>query len=199
MPDVKPPRVLLLDVMGTLVHDPFYVEVPRFFGMSLEELIAAKHPRAWIDFELGEIDEATLLRRYFADGRELDGEGLKRAMSQAYRLLPGIEPLLHALYARGLPLHALSNYPQWYQLVEERVGLSRYLRWSFVSCLMGLRKPDPRLFLRVLDELGVPPSACLVVDDRAENCRAAAEEGMDAILFTDAAALRRELVARNVL
>ena len=31
-------RVLLLDVMGTLVYDPFYVEVPRFFGLELAEL-----------------------------------------------------------------------------------------------------------------------------------------------------------------
>ena len=29
--------VLLLDVMGTLVYDPFYEEIPRFFGMSFQE------------------------------------------------------------------------------------------------------------------------------------------------------------------
>ena len=26
-------RVILWDVMGTLVHDPFFVEIPQFFGM----------------------------------------------------------------------------------------------------------------------------------------------------------------------
>ena len=196
---VVTPRVLLLDVMGTLVHGPFFVEVPRFFGMSLEELVALKHPRAWLDFELGEIDEATLLQRFFADGREVDGPGLKRAMLEAYRLLPGIESLLHELYARSVPLHALSNYPRWYELVEERVRLSRYLRWSFVSCLIGMRKPDPGVFQHVSNELGVPASACLVIDDREDNCQAAREEGMDAIRFTDAATLRRELVGRGVL
>lgn len=196
---VVTPQVLLLDVMGTLVHDPFFVEVPSFFGMSLAELLSVKHPRAWIDFELDAIDEGTLLRRYFADQREFDGDGLKQAMRDAYHLLPGIEPLLHELYARGLPLHALSNYPRWYELVEERVELSRYLRWSFVSCLVGKRKPDPAFFHHVVEELGVPPSACLVVDDRRDNCLAAQEEGMDAIVFTDAAALRRALVDRQVL
>ena len=29
--------VLLFDVMGTLVHDPFFAEMPEFFGMSFDE------------------------------------------------------------------------------------------------------------------------------------------------------------------
>ena len=193
------PRVVLLDVMGTLVHDPFYVEIPAFFGMSLPELIEAKHPSAWVEFELDAIDEATLLERFFADGRPVDGEGLTQAMSMAYRFLPGIEALLHELYARGVPLHAMSNYPRWYQLIEERLALSRYLRWSFVSCLIGMRKPDPAVYRHVAEELGLPTSACLFVDDREDNCRVAREEGMDAIHFVDAPALRRALVERGVL
>src|SRR5690606_26387034 len=84
------PSVLLLDVMGTLVHDPFYVEIPRFFGMSLRELLAVKHPHAWVEFELDAIDEPTLLARFFADGRPVDGEGLRAAVRRAYRFLPGI-------------------------------------------------------------------------------------------------------------
>ena len=40
--------ILLLDVMGTLVYEPFHTELPAFFGMTLEELYAAKHPTAWI-------------------------------------------------------------------------------------------------------------------------------------------------------
>lgn len=36
--------VLLLDVMDTLVTDPFFEHMPRFFNMSFKELLAAKHP-----------------------------------------------------------------------------------------------------------------------------------------------------------
>lgn len=49
--------VLLFDIMDTLVRDPFYQDVPAFFGMSLKELIDIKHPTAWIEFEKGLIDE----------------------------------------------------------------------------------------------------------------------------------------------
>jgi hypothetical protein len=36
--------VLLLDVMDTIVTDPFFEHMPRFFGMTFKELLAAKHP-----------------------------------------------------------------------------------------------------------------------------------------------------------
>lgn len=185
--------------MGTLVYDPFFVEVPRFFGMSFDELIAAKHPRAWVDFECGAIDEATMLSRFFTDGRHVDGEGLKAAMEQAYCFLPGIEALLRELRGRGVVAHVLSNYPPWYRLIERRLGLSRYMQWSFVSCELGLRKPDPRIYQHAATTLGVAAEACTFVDDREDNCEAARTEGMDAIGFADAAALRAALVSRQVL
>lgn len=193
------PRVLLLDVMGTLVHDPFYVEIPRFFGMSLPQLLAVKHPHAWVEFELDAIDEATLLARFFADGRAVDGEGLRAAIREAYQFLPGVEPLLQALQARGVPMHALSNYPRWYALIEEQLQLSRYVQWSFVSCDTRVRKPDPAAYQQAAASLGVEPSACLFVDDREDNCAAAREQGMDAVRFTDAASLGEALGERGLL
>lgn len=49
--------ILLFDIMDTIVRDPFYEDVPAFFGMSLKELIDCKHPTAWVEFEKGFIDE----------------------------------------------------------------------------------------------------------------------------------------------
>jgi HAD superfamily hydrolase (TIGR01509 family) len=191
--------ILLLDVLDTLVHDPFFVEVPAHFGTSLPELLAAKHPRTWIDFELGHIDEATLAARYFADGRPLDVAALRACMSAAYRFLPGIEPLLAALHERGVAMHVLSNYPVWWSLIEERVGLARYAAWSFVSCRTGLRKPDPAAFEGAARALGVAPEECLLIDDRPDNCDAARRLGMAALRFIDAAQLREALVERGLL
>lgn len=186
-------RVLLLDVMGTLVHDPFYVEVPAFFGMSLDELVAAKDPLAWPRFECSSIGEAELFTRFFRDGRAVDGEGLKAAMASAYALLPGIEALLGELFAAGVEMHALSNYPCWYALIEERLALSRFLSWTFVSCKTGLRKPSPSAYRHAIHALGVAPADALFVDDRESNCVAARAEGIAALRFTDASSLRAEL------
>jgi len=192
-------KTVLFDVMGTLVHDPFFVEVPRFFGTDLRTLVARKHPTAWESFELGHIDEEGLAQQFFADGRRLDVEGLKRAMVDAYQFLPGIEALLGDLQARGIAMHTLSNYPRWYQLIEAKLGVARYVPWTFVSCEIGARKPDRAAYDHATARLGVTPDQCVFVDDRRINCDAAHEAGMDAVHFTDAAALREALAARGLV
>lgn len=45
--------------MDTLVRDPFRDVMPRFFGLSLEEMLRQKHPDAWSRFERGELSEAS--------------------------------------------------------------------------------------------------------------------------------------------
>ena len=191
--------VLLFDVMETLVEEPFYGTVPAFFGMSLDELVRAKHPSAWAEFELGAIDEATLFARFFKDERAIDGEGLKTAMTRAYRWIDGMEELLGELAAGGFAIHALSNYPEWYRRIEEKLRLSRFLEWTFVSCNTGVRKPDARAFTGAAAALALSPADCLFVDDRESNCAAARAVGMGAIRFRGAPALRAELAARGLL
>ena len=40
-----------------------------------------------------------------------------------------MRPLLESLAERGFELHALSNYPSWYRLVEQKLELSKYCRF----------------------------------------------------------------------
>jgi HAD superfamily hydrolase (TIGR01509 family) len=176
--------ILLLDVMETLVSEPFFEHVPGFFGMSIEELIREKDPRSWVDFEHGSIDEATYVERFFRDRRRVDLDALKRHMRASYRWMEGVEPLLAELKARGHPMHALSNYSCWYQMIEEKLGVSRFVEWTFVSCRTGLRKPHPDAYLGAAKALGVEPKDCVFVDDRKRNVEAAQAIGMSAILRT---------------
>ena len=192
------PAALLLDVMSTLVHDPFHVEVPAFLGMTLEELLEAKHPTLWAEFERAEIDERELLARFFVDHRSFDGPGMKRHMVRNYRLLPGIGSLLADLAAAGVAMHALSNYPDWYHAIEARTQLSRYLTWSFVSCDTGLRKPDPEAYRHAASTLGLAPERCLFIDDQERNVKGALAVGMQALRFEGAAELRLEFRARGL-
>ena len=195
-----PPRIVLWDLMDTLVRDPFFTHVAAHFGLSFEELMRDKDPSAWRDFELGAIDEQTLYRSFFADGRAIDGPGLKRTMLQAYAWIDGIPELLRELAARGVPMHLLSNYPPWYAPLCDRLSVAELVTPSFVSCRTGVRKPDPEAYLGAARELGVPPAECLFVDDREANVRAARQVGMPALRFTgDVEALRAELCACGLL
>ena len=191
--------VLLFDVMGTLVRDPFFEELPAFFGLDMERFVQEKHPTAWIEFEQGRLDARGYATRMFRDRRAVDMDALERHVRHGYAYLDGIEALLGDLAARGVEMHALSNYPVWYRMIDEKLGLGRFVQWSFVSCLTGHRKPDPEAYTHALDVLGRRPGECLFVDDRPGNCEGAAAVGIPSLLFTDAARLRRELEQRGVL
>jgi HAD superfamily hydrolase (TIGR01509 family) len=185
--------------MGTLVHDPFFAEMPEFFGLSFDELLAAKHPSAWVEFELGECSEQDFLESFFADGRDFDRQGFVGAVRASYRWLPGLEELLAELHDAGCRMHAFSNYPVWYRLIEERLRPSRFLDWTFVSCLTGLRKPDTAAYVRALGVLGVPAERCLFIDDRASNCEAARNHGINSLVFEGIEPLRASLREAGVL
>jgi HAD superfamily hydrolase (TIGR01509 family) len=167
--------------------------------MTFDALLEAKHPSAWVEFELGECSEEDFLESFFADGRDFDRQGFVSAIRSAYRWLPGIEQLLMELHGSGCAMHAFSNYPVWYQLIEERLRLSRFLNWTFVSCITGKRKPDPTAYAHVLSELGVPPEQCVFVDDRASNCEAARQGGIRSVRFEGVDPLRASLREAGVL
>jgi HAD superfamily hydrolase (TIGR01509 family) len=120
-------------------------------------------------------------------------------LSGAYRLLDGMAELLDELQKTEIPMYALSNYSRWYELIEERLEISRWVSWRFVSCDTGLRKPDRETFLFAARALEVPPERCLFVDDRKPNCESARSIGMPSIHFRDALSLRAQLVQNGVL
>ena len=191
--------IILWDVMGTLVTEPFVHDVPRHFETTLEQLLQEKDPGAWIRFERGEIDEDEYCALFFRDRRAVDKAALKAAMQQSYDLMPGVEDLLSSLRRVGVPMYALSNYSAWYELIEEKLELSRWLSWDFVSCHTGFRKPEPEAYAVALERLEVSAERCVFVDDRAKNVEAARRMGMQAILRPeDPDALRAELVRAGV-
>jgi len=185
--------------MGTLVHDPFFVEMPEFFGMTFEAMLDATHPSAWVEFELGRRSEEDFLESFFADGRDFDRRGFVSTIRSSYRWLPGLEELLAELRDAGFIMHAFSNYPVWYRLIEERLSPSRFLDWRFVSCITGLRKPDSAAYEHALNELGVPAEQCVFIDDRVGNCEAAQQGGIRSVLFEGAGPLRASLRDAGVL
>ena len=188
------PTIVLWDLMDTLVRDPFFTRMPGFFGLTLDELVAQKHPTAWRDFELGVSGEDAFYASFFRDTRAIDGPGLKRHMAEGYAWIDGMEALVRDLHARGVPMHALSNYPPWIELADARLGLSRFLSLRFVSFRTGTRKPAAQAYLGACAALGVAPADCLFVDDREPNCEGARKVGMPAVRFTgDLAALRESL------
>ena len=63
----------------------------------------------------------------------------------------------------------------------------------FLSCEMGLLKPDPNFFTAMLEDLGVPPEDCLFIDDTQPNVEAAKKLGITALHFRGVDTLRQDL------
>jgi len=100
------------------------------------------------------------------------------------RPMPGALETLRAVKQRGLRQGIISN-AQFYTRIEldEMLGIGFFdPALIFLSCDLGVAKPDPALFRRAAAIIA--PAECLVVGDSTENDIAPAREvGFDAVLF----------------
>jgi len=55
-----------------------------------------------------------------------------------------------------------------------------------ISGEVGMRKPDADIFLRAAELIGLPPDACVFVDDLEQNAEGARAVGMEAIVHRSA-------------
>ena len=67
------------------------------------------------------------------------------------------------------------------------------------SSKAGVRKPDPRIYQMMCEQLGIAPQACVYLDDLGVNCKPAAALGMTAIKVTTEAQLLEDLAAATGL
>lgn len=65
-----------------------------------------------------------------------------------YEFLPGMPELLKQLQGQGIEMHVISNYPEWYRLVEDKLQLSQYLPWTFISCTGPMKVRRHAVFRR---------------------------------------------------
>ena len=104
-----------------------------------------------------------------------------------------------ALKQRGLLTAILSNMGDNVLACVEREfdWIHRFdaLLWSFQ---LHMVKPDPAIYLRALQELGVQPAEALFLDDKRINVEAAAALGLQAIQFSTVERLRADLTAAGL-
>ncbi len=100
------------------------------------------------------------------------------------------EPMLavmRELRERGLRMAILTNnVREWEELWRSKLPLDEIFELIVDSAWVGMRKPQPEIYLLTVDRLGdgLEPGDCLFVDDNEVNVEAARELGMTAILFS---------------
>jgi HAD superfamily hydrolase (TIGR01509 family) len=109
----------------------------------------------------------------------------ERIYGEQTRLLEGTHDLLSALAARDTSLALTTSSPhEWIGLVDDRFALTEHLDVVLsADDLDGPGKPDPGIYERGAAELGVPPAACVAVEDSTAGVQAATDAGLYAVGF----------------
>lgn len=100
--------------------------------------------------------------------------------------LEGVLPTLAELRRRGYRL-ALASVSKNAPLILERTGLDRYLDAVADGNCITRSKPDPEVFLKAAEKLGMACESCAAMDDALAGIEAGRAAGMLTIGFGDSA------------
>lgn len=194
---VKTFRALIVDYGGVLTNPlaeamgdwlrSDRIDVERFRSLMRGWLSADSVRNIAHDLETGRLAPEEFERLFAAqlsraDGTTPEAEGLLARMFAGFRADTGMAGVVRRARQAGVRTGLLSNswgfdYPRdgWAELFDATV----------ISGEVGLRKPDPAIYLHTCAQLGVPPEACVFVDDLRPNVRAAVGVGMVGVHHTD--------------
>jgi putative hydrolase of the HAD superfamily len=177
------PKMLALDAMGVIYAEPddgpklLYPFIVENGGCSdIQEVI-----RLYSAASLGKMSSAEFWKSVGVDPEREDTYLL------GHRLSEGLPQFLDETCARGMELWCLSNdVSEWSKKLRKKFGLERRIKGFVISGDAGVRKPEPAIYLTLLEQSGFQPHDVVFVDDRLRNAQGAEALGITAILFNPA-------------
>jgi beta-phosphoglucomutase len=199
------PRAALWDVDGTLIDSREYHWLSWQGALAAEDFRVT--PEQFADSFGRRNDE--ILRGFFPAYTPDDIARVGEAKEVAYRrlvrergieLLPGVRRWLDRLHGEGWLQAVASSAPRLnLEVIIEALGLGGYFAAVASAEDVTAGKPDPQVFLKAAARLGVPPTACVVVEDAPAGTEAARRAGMRAIgVLSSHTGLRADLVVRTL-
>ncbi len=205
MRDAPTPAVVL-DIGGVLLDwDPRHLFRKLFLGdpAGMEEFLSTVCTPEWnaqTDVGVSFADAIAQLVPLHPSQADLIEAYRIRWPEMIAGLIEGMHGLVDELLDAGVPLYSITNFStETFHLALESFPALERFAGIVVSGVERVAKPDPRLFRILIERFELDPGACLYVDDRQNNVDAAQGVGFNASLFTDAAGLRKQLLAEGVL
>lgn len=190
MTRIPPFRAVIFDMDGVLVDsEPLHLEATnrvlarygrfldpetaeRFMGLPEETFWAALKAHFDLPASIRELREA----RYVALMEVL----LTRPFSPS----PGLQNLINLLRRRGIRLGLASSSPPLHiGIVLVKTGLAGVFDAALSGEEVERGKPEPDIFLKTAELLGVPPQACLAIEDSRNGILAARRAGMFVVAY----------------
>ncbi len=150
----------------------------------------------WRLFDRGQLSETELLDRLAAgSGQTRDAlVEIIAAVRESLLEKPETVRLVRSLRQRGLDLYCLSNMPApIYEHLRGRHTFWDVFRGVVISGEVQLMKPEPQIFVHLLERFGLQAQESVLIDDLQANVDGARGVGLHAIRFQNATQCRQEL------
>ena len=203
-------RAVIFDLGGVVLGSPLQAiaayerehGIPEGFVNRL--VVDAGRDGAWSRLERGELVLEAFYPAFEAEcadaGQRVSGPDLMARIALAAAPRPAMLAAIATLRERGLATAALTN--NWSRDGTQERGLRERFDVFLESSVLGLRKPDPRIYEHACQVLEVAPDQAVFLDDIGRNLKPARALGMTTIkVETPGAALARlsELVGFEVV
>ncbi len=158
--------------------------------------------QSWKDLDQGIIDEQEAYRRMSAAIPVLS-EDVQYILDHWDDMLAPIEEnirLMKKLKKQNYGLYLISNFHRRaYDRVYHRYSFFGLFDGILISSHVKLLKPDPAIFLKLLQDYSLLADTCLFIDDLPENVSGAQSVGMAGLVFQSPQQLERELCTMGIL
>lgn len=140
----------------------------------------------------GDISQATLFTK-LAELASVTPEGVAQEWRECARLDPRVIDLVKRVAAEG-EVSLLSNSPA--PFVRELLfasGIESLFTAVVVSSEVGWAKPDRRIYVHLVESLGIRPTDMVLIDDNPVNLIGARDVGIAGVLFESPCQVERAL------
>jgi HAD superfamily hydrolase (TIGR01509 family) len=103
-------------------------------------------------------------------------------LAEAPRLAAGITRVLDVLHGKYVMGVVTSSRKDHFDVIHRDTGLLKYFDFVLTASDFRRVKPDPEPYLRALERSGLPPEACVAIEDSARGLESARAAGISCIV-----------------
>lgn len=176
---------------GTLVSYDFQAHSREMAALAGADIEAWRRAQTAVlpDFDCGRLSMDGAITRILTECGVAPGPALVARLAHSDLALlksscgpyPDAVPFLRELHDRGLKIALVSNCGDDTRPLLTRLNLARFADELILSCEIGAAKPDPEIYLRALDALGVSAAEAAMIDDQPAYCAGAHALGVRAV------------------
>jgi len=178
-------KTVIFDYGGVILKSPHCIEsIARVYKVPKE--VTAKKMRPILNlFQKGVIAEnkfwqklSLVLRKPIPNKKDL----WRECIEKDFHIYPEMARFVKKIREMRIKTLALSN------VIEPHIGvIKKHLGYKdfntvILSCRVGMRKPELKIYKLALKKLKVKPEECIFIDDQNENLKPAKKLGMKVIL-----------------